>query len=127
VVEKKPVGAGQPKIMKIMNDRNAQREGRVVHGRGQAWQGILDHPKIELFPGMQRPELPFHPGVVPSPKGHGKGIRGPRSPESLGGAKVIFHPVGGRKGGGKKFRKPFLSARLKIATEDLKDTQIPHV
>jgi hypothetical protein len=127
VIQEKAVGASEAEVMEIVDHRDAQGEGRLVNCRRKAGEGILNHPKVKIFPGLQGPKFPGHPKVVPSLEGHGETSRAARSPESFCGAKIAFHPVGRRKGSGKKLRKSFLASWLKIPAKDLKDPQLSHV
>ncbi len=113
--------------MEVMDQWDVQGEGRLVNGRGEARESVLDHPKVIFSPGLQRPKFPFHPEVMPSLEGHGEPSREARAPKGIRRAEIIFHLMLRRKSRGKKLGEALLTTGLEIAAENLEDPQFTHL
>jgi hypothetical protein len=48
VIEEKPVGAGHPIVVKVVNERNFELKSGLIDGRRQAGENIVNLPKIKF-------------------------------------------------------------------------------
>ena len=49
VIEEKPVGAGHPIIVKVVNNRNLEVEGGLIDGGGKRGKDVVNYPKVEAI------------------------------------------------------------------------------